>query len=190
MSDLGGFSLHELFRAEAETHAGALSEGLVKLEGTSDAATVEPLMRAAHSIKGAARVVGLDIAVKLAHAMEDVLVAMQKGREAIQPARIDQLLKGTDLLASLASVEESAVPAWSAEHERAVDALIAELRVAPPAASAPQPAQAAAAATSTVETAAIEAPAIAPPKLSSMTRMRPSLRLAKSSSASSSNGIE
>ena len=143
MSDLGGFSLHELFRAEAETHAGALSEGLVKLEGTSDAATVEPLMRAAHSIKGAARVVGLDIAVKLAHAMEDVLVAMQKGREAIQPARIDQLLKGTDLLASLASVEESAVPAWSAEHERAVDALIAELRVAPPAASAPQPAQAA-----------------------------------------------
>lgn len=168
MSDLGGFSLHELFRAEAETHAGALSEGLVKLEGTSDAATVEPLMRAAHSIKGAARVVGLDIAVKLAHAMEDVLVAMQKGREAIEPARIDQLLKGTDLLASLARVEESAVPAWSAEHEPAVDALIAELRVAPPAASAPQqppaPAVVAPAVTSpvAVETAAIEAPAPAP----------------------------
>jgi two-component system sensor histidine kinase and response regulator WspE len=170
MSDLGGFSLHELFRAEAETHAGALSEGLVKLEGTSDAATVEPLMRAAHSIKGAARVVGLDIAVKLAHAMEDVLVAMQKGREAIEPARIDQLLKGTDLLASLARVEESAVPAWSAEHEPAVDALIAELRVAPPAASAPQqppaPAVVAPAVTSpvAVETAAIEAPAPAPPQ--------------------------
>lgn len=136
MSDLGGFSLHELFRAEAETHAGALSEGLVKLEGTSDPATVEPLMRAAHSIKGAARVIGLDIAVKLAHAMEDVLVAMQKGREAIQPARIDQLLKGTDLLASLARIEEAAVPAWSAENEPAVDALVAELRAAPPAASA------------------------------------------------------
>ena len=170
MSDLGGFSLHELFRAEAETHAGALSEGLVKLEGTSDAATVEPLMRAAHSIKGAARVVGLDIAVKLAHAMEDVLVAMQKGREAIEPARIDQLLKGTDLLASLARVEESAVPAWSAEHEPAVDALIAELRVAPPAVSAPQqppaPAVAAHAVASpvVVETAAIEAPAPAPPQ--------------------------
>jgi two-component system sensor histidine kinase and response regulator WspE len=136
MSDLGGFSLHELFRGEAETHAGALSEGLVRLEGSSDPATVEPLMRAAHSIKGAARVIGLDIAVKLAHAMEDVLVAMQKGREAIQPARIDQLLKGTDLLASLAKIEESAVPAWSAEHEPAVDAIVAELRAAPPAAAA------------------------------------------------------
>ncbi|MEY2795671.1 MAG: hypothetical protein RIR10_1387, partial [Planctomycetota bacterium] len=27
MSDLGGFSLHELFKGEAEMHAAALSEG-------------------------------------------------------------------------------------------------------------------------------------------------------------------
>jgi HPt (histidine-containing phosphotransfer) domain-containing protein len=86
------------------------------------AATVEPLMRAAHSIKGAARVIGLDIAVRIAHAMEDVLVAMQKGREAIQASRIDQLLKGTDLLASLARVEESEVPAWTTAKDGAVEA--------------------------------------------------------------------
>ena len=132
MSDLGGFSLHELFKGEAEMHAAALSEGLVQLEGTSDAAAVEPLMRAAHSIKGAARVIGLDIAVRLAHAMEDVLVAMQKGREAIQASRIDQLLKGTDLLASLARVEESEVPAWTTANDAAVTALVESLRVAPP----------------------------------------------------------
>jgi two-component system sensor histidine kinase and response regulator WspE len=142
MSDLGGFSLHELFRGEAEMHAAALSEGLVKLEGTSDAAAVEPLMRAAHSIKGAARVIGLDVAVKLAHAMEDVLVAMQKGREAIAPARIDQLLKGTDLLASLARVDEAGVPAWTAANDGAVDALVAGLRADAPkgASAAPAPA--------------------------------------------------
>jgi two-component system sensor histidine kinase and response regulator WspE len=132
MSDLGGFSLHELFKGEAEMHAAALSEGLVQLEGTSDAATVEPLMRAAHSIKGAARVIGLDIAVRLAHAMEDVLVAMQKGREAIQASRIDQLLKGSDLLASLARVEEPEVPAWTTANDAAVTALVESLRVAPP----------------------------------------------------------
>ena len=136
MSDLGGFSLHELFRGEAEMHAAALSEGLVRLEGTSDAGVVEPLMRAAHSIKGAARVIGLDIAVRLAHAMEDVLVAMQKGRETIAPSRIDQLLKGTDLLASLARVGEAEVPQWTAQHEGAVDGLVAQLRAEPPA-SAP-----------------------------------------------------
>jgi two-component system sensor histidine kinase and response regulator WspE len=135
MSDLGGFSLHELFRGEAETHAAALSEGLVRLEGTSNAAVVEPLMRAAHSIKGAARVIGLEIAVKLAHAMEDVLVAMQKGREPIEPTRIDQLLKGTDLLASLAQVEEAAVASWSATNDAAVDAIVAALKLPPPAAA-------------------------------------------------------
>ena len=132
MSDLGGFSLHELFKGEAEMHAAALSEGLVQLEGASDAAAVEPLMRAAHSIKGAARVIGLDIAVRLAHAMEDVLVAMQKGREAIQASRIDQLLKGSDLLASLARVEEPEVPAWTTANDAAVTALVESLRVAPP----------------------------------------------------------
>jgi two-component system sensor histidine kinase and response regulator WspE len=139
MSDLGGFSLHELFRGEAEMHAAALSEGLVRLEGTSDAAAVEPLMRAAHSIKGAARVIGLDIAVRMAHAMEDVLVAMQKGREPIVPARIDQLLRGSDLLGSLARIDEQAVASWTAAHERIVDELVAALREAPPQAPAPAP---------------------------------------------------
>ena len=140
MSDLGGFSLHELFRGEAEMHAAALSEGLVRLEGTSDAAAVEPLMRAAHSIKGAARVIGLDIAVRMAHAMEDVLVAMQKGREPIVPARIDQLLRGSDLLGSLARIDEQAVASWTAAHERIVDELVAALREAPSQAPAPAPA--------------------------------------------------
>jgi two-component system sensor histidine kinase and response regulator WspE len=133
MSDLGGFSLHELFKGEAEMHAAALSDGLVRLEGTSDPATVEPLMRAAHSIKGAARVIGLDIAVRLAHAMEDSLVAMQKGREPIVAGRIDQLLKGTDLLAALARVEEADVPTWSAENDAAVGSIVEALRAAPPA---------------------------------------------------------
>lgn len=128
MSDLGGFSLYELFRGEAEMHAAALSEGLVLLEGTSNPSTVEPLMRAAHSIKGAARVIGLDIAVRLSHAMEDVLVAMQKGRESITAARIDQLLKGTDLLASLARIEEGAVAAWSADNDAVVAALAEALK--------------------------------------------------------------
>ena len=160
MSDLGGFSLHELFRGEAEMHAAALSEGLVRLEGTSDPAVVEPLMRAAHSIKGAARVIGLDIAVRLSHAMEDVLVAMQKGREAIVPARIDQLLQGSDLLASLARISEAEVPQWTQQHEGSVDALAASLRAAPPAAGAGTPAVSSTAAVAV--SAAPEANAAAP----------------------------
>ena len=36
-------------------------------------------MRAAHSLKGAARIVGLDVGVRVAHAMEDCFVAAQRG---------------------------------------------------------------------------------------------------------------
>ena len=123
MSDLGGFSLFELFRGEAEQHSLTLSAGLVKLEQSAAASDIEPLMRAAHSIKGAAKVVGLERAVELAHAMEDALVAMQSGREAPTPARIDQLLAGTDLLASLAAIREEELGAWTTQHSSAITAL-------------------------------------------------------------------
>ena len=96
MSDLGGFSLFELFKAEAESHGATLDEGLLRLEeDPADVSVIEPLMRAAHSLKGAARIIGVDLAVRLAHAMEDCLVAVQKGQETLVPARIDQLLAGT-----------------------------------------------------------------------------------------------
>ncbi len=123
MSDLGGFSLFELFRGEAEQHSLTLSAGLVKLEQSAAASDIEPLMRAAHSIKGAAKVVGLERAVELAHAMEDALVAMQSGREAPSPARIDQLLAGTDLLASLAAIREEELGVWTTQHSAAITAL-------------------------------------------------------------------
>ena len=78
--DLSGFSMMDLFRMEAEERLTVLSQGLVALEGPGRRPQViEPLMRAAHSLKGAARIVGLDAAVRVAHAMEDCLVAAQKG---------------------------------------------------------------------------------------------------------------
>src|SRR5262245_44955483 len=79
-SDLSGFSMMELFRMEAESHTATLSAGLIALEGKPAASSViEPLMRAAHSIKGAARIVGLDTVVRIAHALEDCFVAAQQG---------------------------------------------------------------------------------------------------------------
>ena len=73
--DLSGFSLMELFRMEAESHTAVLSAGLVSLEATAAAPeAIDPLMRAAHSLKGAARIVGLDAIVRVAHAMEDCFV--------------------------------------------------------------------------------------------------------------------
>ncbi|MFN7974058.1 MAG: hybrid sensor histidine kinase/response regulator [Acidobacteriota bacterium] len=90
----------ELFRLECEIHTATLGDGLLLLERQPQSMDViERLMRAAHSLKGAARVVGLDAPVKLAHAMEDYLVRAQRGEVPIDGGGIDALLAGTDALA-------------------------------------------------------------------------------------------
>ena len=97
--DLSNFSMLDLFRQEADSQTALLVEGLLALEkdpGQPD--RLQGLMRAAHSIKGAARIVGLEVGVQVAHALEDVFVAAQKGEIVIQPESADALLKGVDLL--------------------------------------------------------------------------------------------
>ena len=69
-------------------------------------------MRAAHSLKGAARIVGLDAAVRVAHAMEDCFVAVQKGKLVLQPGHVDVLLRGVDLLLQIAQISENEVATW------------------------------------------------------------------------------
>ncbi len=126
--DLSGFSLLELFRMEAEGQTATLSAGLVALEGASASPEViEPLMRAAHSLKGAARIVGLDVAVRVAHAMEDCFVAAQKGKLVLQSGHIDILLRGVDLLVQVAQLAEAELESWQADHAPEIDALVAEL---------------------------------------------------------------
>jgi len=102
--DLGQFSIWELFRIEAEDKTAVLTEGLLSLEqGDRDPATYESLMRAAHSLKGAASMVDARVAVDVAHAMEDCFVALQRGMTEPEPHRIDILLEGVDLLRRIAS---------------------------------------------------------------------------------------
>ena len=144
MSDLGGFSMYELFRAEVDTHCASLSDGLLRLESApDDIGIIVPIMRAAHSIKGAARIVGIDAAVTVAHHMEDVLVQIQKGQEKTTQARIDQLLEGTDFLQRIAQQEEKDLPEWSAQHAAEINALTIALSAPADAAPAPKAAEAA-----------------------------------------------
>jgi two-component system sensor histidine kinase and response regulator WspE len=112
-NDLSGFSMFDLFRAEAETHAAALSEGLLAIEADpTDLSHVDKLMRAAHSLKGAARIIGLDSVVELAHTMEDCFLSVQKGSERLTSARVDQLLRGVDVFQQLAGLPEDQLDAW------------------------------------------------------------------------------
>ncbi len=99
-------SLLELFGSELEVHLPTLSEGILALEKDPGAVSqLKELMRAAHSIKGAARIVGLDQTVKLTHVLEDCFVAAQEGRIQFTSDSVDVLLRTLDLLPRVAQPE-------------------------------------------------------------------------------------
>lgn len=99
---LEDLSLIELFRAEVETHSEVLNSALLDLDrAPGDTSRLGEMMRAAHSIKGAARVVGVEPAVSVAHIMEDCFVAAQRGILLLSPADVDVLLQGVDLLGKI-----------------------------------------------------------------------------------------
>ena len=103
-------SLFELFTLEAEAQTQVLSAGLLALErNPTQADQLEACMRAAHSLKGAARIVGVNAGVSVSHVMEDCLVEAQEGRLHLKPEHIDALLMGTDMLMRIATPGESSV---------------------------------------------------------------------------------
>ncbi len=113
----------ELFRAEMDTHVPVLSEGLLALEkdraGDKD---IESMMRAAHSIKGAARIVGIDAAVRVSHVMEDVFLAAKGHRITLSSETVDVLFQGVDALQKICSPQPG-----SAMDEESIQALIDQI---------------------------------------------------------------
>jgi two-component system sensor histidine kinase and response regulator WspE len=117
-------SMFDLFREEVRSHAETLAQGLILTEGDpGNASLIEPLMRAAHSIKGACRIVGIDLGVRLSHVMEDALVAAQHGTIRLTPADVDVLLQGSDILAGLARLTPETTSAWETAHQGAIERL-------------------------------------------------------------------
>lgn len=130
-------SLLELFSLEADAQTQVLSAGLLALErNPTQADQLEACMRAAHSLKGAARIVGVDAGVSVSHVMEDCLVSAQEGRLYLQPEHIDALLQGTDLLMRIATpgndVGPADIEAYVALMERLLDPSQPTAKVAPP----------------------------------------------------------
>jgi two-component system sensor histidine kinase and response regulator WspE len=128
-SDLSQMSMLDLFRLEAESQAQVLTIGLLTLESNATAADqLEACMRAAHSLKGAARIVGVHAGVNVAHAMEDCFVAAQRGDITLRKKHIDLLLRGVDLLTAIANTPESEIGKWTGENPAEVNAFLEELK--------------------------------------------------------------
>ncbi len=123
-------TMFDLFDIELETQCKILSQGLIELEQKpKDQALLASLMRAAHSVKGAARVVSLSPVVRLAHAMEDCFVAAQNQKIEIKVEQVDQLLRSVDLLARLSKINSKEVTIWLHEQLPLIEALIREISV-------------------------------------------------------------
>lgn len=118
-------SMLELFRLEAEAQTQVLVQGLMALErNPTQADQLEACMRAAHSLKGAARIVGLDAGVQVAHVMEDCLVGAQEGRLRLTSGHIDALLAGTDILLHIADAQ----PERAEQAQQGVPAMVERLQ--------------------------------------------------------------
>ncbi len=82
--------LLEGFRTEARERVMVLADRLADWrEGFTDPQSVESLFREVHSLKGAARSVGLRPIEQICHAWETLLGAVRKGELELTPERVD-----------------------------------------------------------------------------------------------------
>jgi len=115
-------AMMELFRQESESHTKSLTKSLLEIEKSENATDVsEQLMRSAHSIKGAARMVGIDVIVNIAHVMEDCFVAAQNGVIRLTASCVDVLLKGVDTISDISNDQVSDI------HDNEIAELISNL---------------------------------------------------------------
>jgi two-component system, chemotaxis family, sensor kinase CheA len=104
---------YKYFRPEARDLVDQFARGVLDLEkGGSNAAAVQQLLRLAHTLKGAARVVKQSEIADRAHAIEDTLSPFRDSTDGIAREQIDTILQHLD---EISSRIVTLVPAESAE---------------------------------------------------------------------------
>ena len=102
-----------LFIDEAKGHLERIASGLLVLEASpGDQAAIAGILREAHTMKGAAGMVGMMRVSHLAHRLEDLLVELRAGTRRSTPELTDAMLLVVDglgrLVASAAGGEQDA----------------------------------------------------------------------------------
>lgn len=125
--------LRRLFEAESAEHLARLDDGLLRIEKTpADAALLEETFREAHSLKGAARMLGLSRIEGTAHGLEGMLNAAKKGEAPLTPEAVERLNAALAELRRHVSEALAGEPAAAAPEPAAVPPLPASDE-APPA---------------------------------------------------------
>lgn len=121
-------SMMELFQNELSTQTHVLNDALVSLENTGyDRQEFDTLMRAAHSIKGAARVVNLESVVHLAHIIEDCFSSVLKKEINFEETDIDALFEAVDIFDKISKISRSILRTWIDQEKPRIENLISRL---------------------------------------------------------------
>lgn len=122
----GEISLIHLFRLEVESQMDLLNNHLLSLEkeGTPDTDMLDSLMRAAHSIKGAARIVQIEPVVKVAHSLEDFFMVTRQGILQLSSEHVDVLLLASDFIQRLSLLDEAVLLEQSATYEADANTIV------------------------------------------------------------------
>ncbi len=152
------------FRAELTEHIQTMTDGLLaleqnKLDSAQKPETLRAIFRAAHSLKGAARAVGVNVVAQMAHALEDVLDGVNKQTVELTPTLFTACYGVLDAIQDVEKAFESGATTPPPQATQAVAALDP---FRSPKLPAPEPILASPAATSPKVAAEPDAPAVAP----------------------------
>jgi two-component system chemotaxis sensor kinase CheA len=87
------------FSAEAEEHLQKLNDGVLQLErGETDADLIAEILRAAHTLKGSARMMGFKDINQVAHKLEDLFLEIKEGRVQATEAMCDLIFQALDTM--------------------------------------------------------------------------------------------
>ena len=129
LSDLSGFSMVELFREEVRTHGGAFFAGMMALRvDTANLKLIVPLMRAAHSIKGAARIVNVEPVVLIAGALHEVLAPAMQGTITFAADTLQVIEQSMNCVTRVAQSAETEFDRWLPNQNAHVRNLLTDLK--------------------------------------------------------------
>ena len=104
--------LRTLYQAASAEHLEAIELGLLQLEQKpSDREVISPILRAAHSLKGDSRMLGVLEAESVVHQMEELLSGVDQGQQSLTASLCDRLYKGIDALRKIAREATTGEPA-------------------------------------------------------------------------------
>lgn len=104
--------LRQIFKTSSQERLQQLDAGLLHLERhPDDQATLDALMREAHSLKGDGNMLGLKDLGTLAHQMEHILGTVKRGEQAFSTDICDRLCHGLDAIRGLVQQAATGIPA-------------------------------------------------------------------------------